>query len=105
MTSGMKFSPVDSAIRIPMQTIWTIWAGTSAQQLRLMAHWRLVMPKQILTVRAENLVRDFADTLWRVLGFLDLPYDPNCEFSESIARGQITEAIGGWRASSSSWLR
>jgi Flp pilus assembly protein TadD len=44
-----------------------------AQQERLMAHWRAVLPNPLLTVRLEDWVADFAGTLRRLLDFLARP--------------------------------
>jgi tetratricopeptide (TPR) repeat protein len=80
-----------------------------AQQERLMAHWRAVLPNPLLTVRLEDWVADFAGTLRRLLDFLDLPYDPACErFYESdsrvrtVSRAQVRQPVnarglGRWR--------
>lgn len=60
---------------------WTI-----AQQERLMAHWRAVLPNPILTVKLSDWVEDFDATLARVLAHLGLPSDENCKrFHESTA--------------------
>jgi tetratricopeptide (TPR) repeat protein len=50
-----------------------------AEHERLMAHWRAALPNPMLTVQLKDWVDDFAGTLRRVLGFLDLPYDEACE--------------------------
>jgi Tfp pilus assembly protein PilF len=61
---------------------WTI-----AQQARVMAHWKAVLPHQILTVNLSDWVTDFDGTLRRVLTLLDLPYDVNCaRFYEADSR-------------------
>jgi Tfp pilus assembly protein PilF len=49
-----------------------------AQQERLMAHWRAVLPNPILTVKLADWVEDFDATLARVLAHLDLPPDDAC---------------------------
>lgn len=76
---------------------------------RLMAHWRAALPNPILTVALEDWVKDFDATLNRVLEFLDLPYDANCEkFYEqdsrvrTVSRNQVRQPInarglGRWR--------
>ncbi len=81
-----------------------------AQHDRLMAHWRAVLPSQVLTVRLADWVNDFDTTLRRVLNFLDLPYDAACErFHEldrpvrTASRAQVREKInarglGRWQA-------
>jgi tetratricopeptide (TPR) repeat protein len=80
-----------------------------AQQRRLMAHWYAVIPSRILTVRLRDWVEDFPATLRRVLTFLDLPYDPDCERFYNLerrvrtaSRAQVREPIharglGRWR--------
>lgn len=52
---------------------WTI-----AQQVRMMEHWKQVLPDRILTVRLQDWVEDFDATLARVLEHLDLGPDPAC---------------------------
>jgi Tfp pilus assembly protein PilF len=76
---------------------------------RLMAHWKAVLPNSILTVNLSDWVEDFAGTLARVLGHLDLPHDPACErFYEhegrvrTVSRAQVREPVnarglGRWR--------
>ena len=46
---------------------------------RLMTHWRAVLPLPMIELELSDWVHDFSGTLTRVLGFLDLPYDPACE--------------------------
>ena len=84
---------------------WTI-----AQQERLMAHWRDVLPNPVLIIRLSDWVYDFDATLSRVLAHLDLPPDPNCaRFHASasrvrtVSRAQVRQRIndkglGRWRA-------
>jgi tetratricopeptide (TPR) repeat protein len=74
---------------------WTI-----AQQDRLMAHWRTVLPNPILAVRLSDWVEDFDATLSRVLDHLDLPPDPNCaRFYErdsrvrTVSRAQVRQPV------------
>jgi hypothetical protein len=83
---------------------WTI-----AEQHRLMAHWRAVLPNPVLTLKLSDWVADFDGTLTRVLGFLGLPADANCaRFHESesrvrtVSRAQVRQPIhagglGRWR--------
>lgn len=80
-----------------------------AQQRRLMAHWRAVLPNPILTVNLRDWVEDFPATLRRVLDFLDLPYDAACETYwqvdrrvRTVSRAQVRQpinarGIGRWR--------
>ena len=83
---------------------WTI-----AEQMRLMAHWRAVLPNPVLTVALSDWVHDFDGTLARVLAHLDLPPDETCRrFHESrdrvrtVSRSQVREPVnarglGRWR--------
>jgi Flp pilus assembly protein TadD len=83
---------------------WTI-----AQQDRLMAHWRAVLPNPVLTVKLSDWVTDFAGTLARVLAHVGLPPDPACErFYEAdsrvrtVSRAQVRQPVnarglGRWR--------
>jgi hypothetical protein len=83
---------------------WTI-----AQQARLMAHWRGVLPNPVLTVALADWVTDFDATLARVLAHLDLPPDANCaRFYEAdsrvrtVSRTQVRQPVnarglGRWR--------
>jgi tetratricopeptide (TPR) repeat protein len=83
---------------------WTI-----AQQDRLMAHWRAVLPNPVLTVKLADWVTDFAGTLARVLAHVGLPPDPTCErFYEAhrrvrtASRAQVRQPVnsrglGRWR--------
>jgi hypothetical protein len=76
---------------------------------RLMDHWRAVLPNLILTVALKDWVDDFAGTLRRVLDFLGLPYDPDCErFYEresrvsTVSHAQVRQPVnarglGRWR--------
>ncbi|MFO1025017.1 MAG: sulfotransferase [Acetobacteraceae bacterium] len=80
-----------------------------ARQRELMAYWRDVLPIPMITVRLTDWIDDFDGTLRRVLGFLDLPYDPACErFFENerevrtVSRWQVrspinANGIGRWR--------
>jgi hypothetical protein len=79
------------------------------QHERLMAHWRAVLPNPVVTIALRDWVEDFAGTLRRVLGFLELPYDTACErFYDSgrrartVSRLQVSQpinarGIGRWR--------
>jgi hypothetical protein len=84
---------------------WTI-----AQQQRLMAHWRAVLPNPVLTVKLSDWVDDFDGTLQRVLALVDLPHDTNCaRFYETdsrvrtVSRSQVKQPVnarglGRWRS-------
>ena len=83
---------------------WTI-----AQQQRIMAHWRTVLPNPVLTVKLSDWVEDFNGTLRRVLALVDLPHDANCArfyATESrvrtVSRSQVKQPVnarglGRWR--------
>jgi hypothetical protein len=45
----------------------------------LVAHWRAVLPIQMIEVALSDWVHDFDATLARVLNFLGLPHDLACE--------------------------
>jgi tetratricopeptide (TPR) repeat protein len=84
---------------------WTI-----AQQERIMAHWRAVLPNPVLTVKLSDWVEDFNGTLRRVLALVALPHDANCaRFYETenrvrtVSRSQVKQPVnarglGRWRA-------
>ena len=63
---------------------WTI-----AQQERIMAPRKAVLPNPVLTVKLSDWVEDFNGTLQRVLTLVDLPHDANC------ARGGAMEDVRG----------
>jgi tetratricopeptide (TPR) repeat protein len=83
---------------------WTI-----AQQERLMAHWRAVLPNPVLTLKLADWVTDFDATLARVLAHVELPPDPSCaRFYEAdsrvrtVSRTQVRQPVnarglGRWR--------
>jgi tetratricopeptide (TPR) repeat protein len=83
---------------------WTI-----AQQERLMAHWRAVLPNPVLTVKLADWVSDFDATLARVLAHVELAHDPRCaRFYEAesrvrtVSRAQVRQPVnarglGRWR--------
>jgi len=83
---------------------WTI-----AQQERIMAHWREVLPNPMLSVKLSDWVEDFDGTLRRVLALVDLPHDANCaRFYEmdnrvrTVSRSQVRQPVnarglGRWR--------
>lgn len=79
------------------------------QHDRLMAHWRVACPNPILVLPLSDWLSGFRATLRRVLGFLDLPYDPRCEDyrrlaapAGTVSRDQVRQPldpgrIGRWR--------
>lgn len=80
-----------------------------AEYERLMAHWRNVLPVQILDVRYEATVQDVEAQARRLLSFLDVPWDARClDFHrndravQTPSRWQVrqpiyTGSIGRWR--------
>ena len=84
---------------------WTI-----GEQMRLMDHWKTILPGAILPVRLADWVDDFAATLARVLDHIGLPDDTNClRFHEAesrvrtVSRAQVRQPVnarglGRWRA-------
>lgn len=82
----------------------------------LMTHWQRVLPVPIHVVDYEALVERFEDEVARLLGFLDLPFDPAClnfhdnpRLVQTASRQQVRRplyrsAIGQWRAYEP-WLR
>ena len=84
---------------------WTI-----AQQQRLMAHWRGVLPNPVLPVALAEWVTDFDATLARVLAHLDLPPDAACKHFyqidsrvRTVSRAQVRQPVnarglGRWRS-------
>jgi tetratricopeptide (TPR) repeat protein len=77
--------------------------------VELMAHWDRVLPGQVLRVRHEELVADFAPQLRRILDFCELDFEPACvEFhrtsrrvhtasSEQVRRPINAEGLEQWR--------
>jgi len=80
-----------------------------AQHNRLMEHWCSCLPNEVLRIHLHDWIRDLSGTLARVLTFLELPYDANCErFFEldrdvlTASRDQVRQPInrlglGRWR--------
>lgn len=75
----------------------------------LMDHWHAVLPKQILTIRYEDLVRDLQATVATVLQYCGLQFENAClEFhmnkravatpsSEQVRQPIYTDAIDQWK--------
>jgi len=58
--------------------------GYIAEHYRMMAHWKAVLPNQILTLDHSDWIADFDATLAKVLVHVGLPHDSNCaRFYES----------------------
>lgn len=49
-----------------------------AEYLRLMAHWRQVLPLKILEIQYEDTVADLEGQARRLIDFLDVPWDEAC---------------------------
>ncbi|HWM67924.1 MAG TPA: sulfotransferase [Steroidobacteraceae bacterium] len=76
---------------------------------RLMAHWRRVLPLQVMTLRYEGLIRDTAGESRQLIDFCGLDWEAGClDFHQTRrdvktpSRWQVrqpiyTEAIGRWR--------
>jgi Tfp pilus assembly protein PilF len=81
----------------------------NAQQLRLMAHWRRVLPLPILTLQYEQVVEDLESQARRLLEFLDVPWNERClDFHRNeravqtpsrwqVRRPIYRESVGRWR--------
>jgi tetratricopeptide (TPR) repeat protein len=79
------------------------------QYVRLMAHWRTVIPGVVLDVDYAQLVEDPETVVREVLRFCDLPYEPGCTDIgrnpspvSTISSLQVREpihrrAVGAWR--------
>ena len=77
--------------------------------VELMSHWGQVLPGRVLRVQHEELVADLEGQVRRMLGFLELDFDPQClEFhrlgrsvrtasSEQVRRPISTEGLEQWR--------
>jgi predicted O-linked N-acetylglucosamine transferase (SPINDLY family) len=63
------------------------------QHHALMAHWREVLPRPLLSVALKDWVEDFPGTLARVLAFLDLPHDSACERFYELDRKVRTASV------------
>ncbi|WP_295680335.1 tetratricopeptide repeat-containing sulfotransferase family protein [uncultured Nevskia sp.] len=80
------------------------------QYLRLMAHWRQVLPLKILELRYEDTVADLEGQARRLIGFLDAPWDARClafhkaeRAVQTPSRWQVrqpiyTKSVARWKA-------
>jgi tetratricopeptide (TPR) repeat protein len=76
---------------------------------RLIEHWLKVLPLRMLVVQYEQLVSDLEGQSRRIIGFLDLPWDPKClDFHrtertvQTISSWQVRQpiysrSVGRWR--------
>jgi tetratricopeptide (TPR) repeat protein len=77
--------------------------------IEIMDHWDKVLPGRILRVDHEAVLDDLEGSVRRILGYLDLPYEPACvEFyktqrrvhtasSEQVRRPINRDGVGQWR--------
>ncbi|WP_293397901.1 tetratricopeptide repeat-containing sulfotransferase family protein, partial [Nevskia sp.] len=80
------------------------------QYLRLMAHWRQVLPLKMLELRYEDTVADLEGQARRLIGFLDAPWDARClafhkaeRAVQTPSRWQVrqpiyTKSVARWKA-------
>jgi len=76
---------------------------------RLIAHWQKVLPLPMLEVQYDQLVADLESQSRRIIGFLDLPWNPAClsfhktdRTTQTISAWQVrqpiyTRSVGRWR--------
>jgi tetratricopeptide (TPR) repeat protein len=115
----MRRDPLDTCLSIYFQRFGSLHtyandledlAHYHSEYLRLMAHWRRILPPHaILDVAYEELVADHERSTRRMLDFIGLPWDPNCldfrltsrsvsTFSKWQARQAISSSsVGRWR--------
>jgi tetratricopeptide (TPR) repeat protein len=77
--------------------------------IQLMQHWEAVLPGKVLRVQYEDVVKDLAGSVRRVLAFCGLAFEPQCvEFyktersvrtasSEQVRQPIFTEGVDQWR--------
>lgn len=80
-----------------------------AQERRLMAHWKIVLPLQILPIQYEAVVADLEGQARRLIEFLGAPWDERClnfhqqdRAVQTPSRWQVrqpiyTKSVGRWR--------
>jgi tetratricopeptide (TPR) repeat protein len=115
----MRRHPIDTCLSIYFQTFSTAHpyandlhdlAHYYGQYVRMMAHWREVLPANtLLEVPYEALVADQEGWTRRLVEFIGLPWDPNClEFHRTqrvvitTSKWQVrqkihTASVGRWR--------
>ena len=96
----MQRHPIDTCLSIYFQHFFNIGPYANdlgsltdyyRHYLRIMAHWRAVLPKKtLLDVPYEQLVGDQQGWTRRMLEFLGLPWDPRCLEFDSTDRVVIT---------------
>jgi hypothetical protein len=97
----MRRNPIDTCLSIYFQHFEAAVSYANdledlahyyTEYLRLMKHWRLVLPKEaVLDVSYEGLVNDQEAWSRKMLEFIGLPWDPRClDFHET--RGTVITA-------------
>lgn len=97
--------PLDYDYSFDMQNI----AHSYGEYLKIMDHWRKVLPMKLIDVRYEDMVADTEQTARRALGFLGLDWDARCLAPhtnpcavETASNWQVRQpvyeyAVGRWR--------
>jgi hypothetical protein len=115
----MQRDPLDTCLSVYFQNFFNVspyandlgnLAHYYEEYLRLMAHWRTVLPEHtLLEVPYEGLVEDLEGWTRRMLEFIGLPWDPKClEFHQTdrvvitASKWQVRQkisatSIGRWR--------
>jgi len=115
----MQRHPLDTCLSIYFQSFFNVTGYANdlnhlahyyGQYLRIMAHWRNVLPSQaMLEVPYEELVRDPEAWIRRMVDFIGLPWDPQCLQFQQAQRAVITASrwqvrqkinagsVGRWR--------
>jgi len=96
----MQRDPIDTCLSIYFQHFEAVNTYTHdledlahyyRQYRRLMRHWRAVLPQDaLLEVPYEGLVADPEGWTRRMLGFIDLPWDPRCLEFQRTERPVVT---------------
>jgi hypothetical protein len=111
--------PLDTCLSVYFQNFFNVIPYTNdlnylahyyGQYLRIMAHWRSVLPEHaLLEVPYEGLVQDAQRWTRRMLEFIGLPWDPQCLQFQQSRRAVITASkwqvrqkinsgsVGRWR--------
>jgi tetratricopeptide (TPR) repeat protein len=115
----MKRHPIDTCLSIYFQDFYSVGpyvndlgniAHYYGEYLRIMRHWRTVLPAvSLLEVPYESLIADQEGWTRRMLEFIGLPWDPRClEFERAdrvvitasrwqVRQGITTASAGRWR--------
>jgi len=65
------------------------------QHIRLMEHWKSLLPNTIFEVQYEDLVADLEGVSRRMVDFVGLPWDPAC--LEYYANDRTVSTISKWQ--------